>query len=95
MKWLTRRDVLRADAAVILEPAGGTPAQSWARLFVAQRGSCVMQLTARGIPGHSAEQLPAGDRAGVILARAMAALADAGLFAGPRTRSTAPAPPST
>jgi succinyl-diaminopimelate desuccinylase len=82
MKWLARQDVLRADAAVILEPAGGTPAQSWARLFVAQRGSCVMQLTARGIPGHSAEQLPAGERAGVILARAMAALADADLFAG-------------
>jgi acetylornithine deacetylase/succinyl-diaminopimelate desuccinylase-like protein len=82
MKWLAGRDVLAADAAVILEPAGGTPAQSWARLFVAQRGSCVMQLTARGIPGHSAEQLPAGERAGVTLARAMAALADAELFAG-------------
>jgi acetylornithine deacetylase/succinyl-diaminopimelate desuccinylase-like protein len=64
MKWLARQDVLRADAAVILEPAGGTPAQSWARLFVAQRGSCVMRLTAPGIPGHSAEQLPAGERAG-------------------------------
>jgi acetylornithine deacetylase/succinyl-diaminopimelate desuccinylase-like protein len=47
MKWLARQDILAADAAVILEPAGGTPAQSWARLFVAQRGSCVMQLTAR------------------------------------------------
>jgi acetylornithine deacetylase/succinyl-diaminopimelate desuccinylase-like protein len=82
MKWLAGQDVLRADAAVILEPAGGTPAQSWARLFVAQRGSCVMRLTARGIPGHSAELLPAGERAGVILARAMAALADAELFAG-------------
>jgi acetylornithine deacetylase/succinyl-diaminopimelate desuccinylase-like protein len=82
MKWLAGQDVLRAGAAVILEPAGGTPAQSWARLFVAQRGSCVMRLTARGIPGHSAEQLPAGERAGVILARAMAALADADLFAG-------------
>jgi succinyl-diaminopimelate desuccinylase len=82
MKWLARQDVLAADAAVILEPAGGAPAQSWVRLFVAQRGSCVMRLTARGVPGHSAEQLPAGERAGVILARAMAALADAELFAG-------------
>jgi acetylornithine deacetylase/succinyl-diaminopimelate desuccinylase-like protein len=82
MKWLARQDVLTADAAVILEPAGGAPAQSWSRLFVAQRGSCVMRLTARGVPGHSAEQVPAGERAGVTLARAMAALADAGLFAG-------------
>jgi acetylornithine deacetylase/succinyl-diaminopimelate desuccinylase-like protein len=82
MKWLARQDVLGADAAVILEPAGGTPAQSWARLFVAQRGSCVVQLTARGIPGHSAEQIPAGERAGITLARAMAALADAELFTG-------------
>ena len=39
------------------------------------------RLTARGVPGHSAEQLPPGERAGVILARAMAALADADLFA--------------
>jgi acetylornithine deacetylase/succinyl-diaminopimelate desuccinylase-like protein len=82
MKWLARQDVLRADAAVILEPAGGAPGQSWARLFVAQRGSCVVRLTARGVPGHSAEQLPPGERAGVILARAMVALADADLFAG-------------
>ncbi len=81
MKWLARQDVLRADAAVILEPAGGTPAQSWARLFVAQRGSCVMRLTARGMPGHSAEPLPAGERAGVIPSWPMAALADAELFA--------------
>ena len=82
MKWLAGRDVLAADAAVILEPAGGAPAQSWHRLFVAQRGSCVVRLTARGVPGHSAEPIPAGERAGVILARAMAALADADLFPG-------------
>jgi succinyl-diaminopimelate desuccinylase len=82
MKWLASRDILAAGAAVILEPAGGAPARSWDRLFVAQRGSCVARLTARGVPGHSAEQLPPGERAGVILARAMAALADADLFAG-------------
>ncbi|HEU5386458.1 MAG TPA: M20/M25/M40 family metallo-hydrolase [Streptosporangiaceae bacterium] len=82
MKWLARQDVLAADAAVILEPAGGAPGQSWARLFVAQRGSCVVRLTARGVPGHSAEQIPPGVRAGVLLARAMAALAEAELFAG-------------
>ena len=82
MKWLARQDVLQADAAVILEPAGGAPGQSWARLFVAQRGSCVVRLTARGAPGHSAEQLPPGERAGVAPARAMAALAEADLFAG-------------
>jgi succinyl-diaminopimelate desuccinylase len=82
MKWLTGQDVLAADAAVILEPAGGDAAESWSRLFVAQRGSCVVRLTARGVPGHSAAQIPAGERAGVALARAMAALADADLFAG-------------
>jgi acetylornithine deacetylase/succinyl-diaminopimelate desuccinylase-like protein len=82
MKWLARQDVLAADAAVILEPAGGAPGPSWARLFVAQRGSCVVRLTARGVPGHSAEQIPPGERAGVLLARAMAALAEAELFAG-------------
>jgi succinyl-diaminopimelate desuccinylase len=81
MKWLVGQQVLTADAAVILEPAGGAAAESWARLFVAQRGSCVVRLTARGTPGHSAEQIPAGERAGVTLARAMAALADAELFA--------------
>ena len=82
MKWLASRDVLAADAAVILEPAGGADAGSWERLFVAQRGSCVVRLTARGVPGHSAAQIPAAERAGVALARAMAALADAELFAG-------------
>ena len=82
MKWLAGRRTLTADAAVILEPAGGEAADSWARLFVAQRGSCVVRLTARGVPGHSAAQVPAGERAGVTLARAMAALAEADLFAG-------------
>jgi len=82
MKWLAGRQTLTADAAVILEPAGGEGADSWARLFVAQRGSCVVRLTARGVPGHSAAQVPAGERAGVTLARAMAALAEADLFAG-------------
>jgi acetylornithine deacetylase/succinyl-diaminopimelate desuccinylase-like protein len=81
MKWLAGQEVLRADAAVILEPAGGDAADSWVRLFVAQRGSCVVRLTARGVPGHSAAQVPAGERAGVTLARAMAALAEAELFA--------------
>jgi acetylornithine deacetylase/succinyl-diaminopimelate desuccinylase-like protein len=82
MKWLGEQGVLDADAAVILEPAGGADFQSWDRLFIAQRGSAVIELTAHGTPGHSAAQLPAGDRAGVALARAMTALADADLFAG-------------
>ena len=82
MKWLAGQGVLTADAAVILEPAGVDADQSWSHLFVAQRGSCVLRLTARGVPGHSAAQIPAGERAGVTLARAMAALADADLFAG-------------
>lgn len=82
MKWLGEQGALDADAAVILEPAGGADYQSWHRLFVAQRGSGVVELTARGVPGHSAAQIPASERAGVALARAMTALADADLFAG-------------
>jgi acetylornithine deacetylase/succinyl-diaminopimelate desuccinylase-like protein len=81
MKWLVKQDLLAADAAVILEPAGGADFRSWQRLFVAQRGSAVAQLVARGTPGHSATQIPADLRAGVALARAMTALADADLFA--------------
>jgi acetylornithine deacetylase/succinyl-diaminopimelate desuccinylase-like protein len=81
MKWLVQQDVLAADAAVILEPAGGANFQSWERLFVAQRGSAVAHLIAHGTPGHSAGQVPADQRAGVALARAMTALADADLFA--------------
>jgi acetylornithine deacetylase/succinyl-diaminopimelate desuccinylase-like protein len=81
MKWLAAEGALTADAAVILEPAGGADAQSWDKLFIAQRGSAVVELIARGLPGHSAAQIAAGERAGVILARAMTALADACLFA--------------
>jgi acetylornithine deacetylase/succinyl-diaminopimelate desuccinylase-like protein len=81
MKWLADQGLLAADAAVILEPAGGADFRSWDRLFVAQRGSAVAQLVARGTPGHSAAQIPARERAGVALARAMTALADGGLFA--------------
>ncbi len=81
MKWLADQGLLAADAAVILEPAGGADFRSWERLFVAQRGSAVAELVARGTPGHSAAQIPAGQRAGVALARAMTALADGGLFA--------------
>jgi acetylornithine deacetylase/succinyl-diaminopimelate desuccinylase-like protein len=80
MKWVVEQEALAADAAVILEPAGGDDAGSWSRLFVAQRGSCVVRLIASGVPGHSAAQLPPGQRAGVALARAMTALADASLF---------------
>lgn len=81
MKWLASQDMLAADAAVILEPAGGPDCRSWERLFVAQRGSAVAQIVARGTPGHSAAQVPADQRAGIALARAMVALADADLFA--------------
>jgi acetylornithine deacetylase/succinyl-diaminopimelate desuccinylase-like protein len=49
---------------------------------VAQRGSCVVRLTARGVPGHSAEQLPPGERAGVILARAMTAIIEVRVIEG-------------
>ena len=80
MKWLAAEGALTADAAVILEPGGGAGAESWDKLFIAQRGSAVVELIARGLPGHSAAQIPADERAGVILARAMTALADASLF---------------
>jgi acetylornithine deacetylase/succinyl-diaminopimelate desuccinylase-like protein len=82
MKWLVTQEAPAADAAVILEPAGGEDAGSWSRLFVAQRGSCVVRLVASGVPGHSAARIPAGERAGLTLARAMTALAEADLFAG-------------
>jgi succinyl-diaminopimelate desuccinylase len=81
MKWLAAEGVLMADAAVILEPGGGADAESWDKLFIAQRGSAVVELISRGLPGHSAAQIPASERAGVVLARAMTALADAQLFA--------------
>jgi len=81
MKWLAAEGMLAADAAVILEPGGGADCQSWERLFIAQRGSAVVDLVARGQPGHSAAQIPADARAGIALARAMTALADAHLFA--------------
>ena len=84
MKWLAAQGLLTADAAVILEPGGGADFQSWDRLFVAQRGSAVLDLVAKGAPGHSAAQISAEDRAGMALARAMTALADAQLFAGVR-----------
>jgi succinyl-diaminopimelate desuccinylase len=84
MKWLEAQGLLTADAAVILEPGGGPDCRSWERLFVAQRGSAVVDLVARGVPGHSAAQIPADDRAGIALARAMTALADAHLFADVR-----------
>jgi acetylornithine deacetylase/succinyl-diaminopimelate desuccinylase-like protein len=84
MKWLGAQGLLTAGAAVILEPGGGPDCRSWERLFIAQRGSAVVDLVARGLPGHSAAQIPADDRAGVALARAMTALADAQLFADVR-----------
>ena len=64
----------------VLEPAGGADYRSWERLFIAQRGSAVVELVARGTPGHSAAQIPPDQRAGMALARAMTALADAHLF---------------
>ncbi len=80
-KWLTAQDVLRSDAAVIMEPAGGEDGTSWGRLYTAQRGSCVLQLVARGRPGHSAASVPTEERAAVALARALTALAESQLFA--------------
>ena len=55
---------------------------SWDALYLAQRGSSVFRLEARGIAGHSADAVAVQERAGWALARALTALAEAELFRG-------------
>jgi acetylornithine deacetylase/succinyl-diaminopimelate desuccinylase-like protein len=83
MAWLADEGLLSADAAVMLEPSS-LGAGSFERLFVAQRGSCVASLVARGRPGHSAADVPRGERAGAALAAGMTALLERDLFPGLR-----------
>lgn len=83
MEYLARERLLAADAAVLTEPAS-LGEESWERFFVAQRGSCVCRLEARGEPGHSGALIPKERRASWAFARALNALLDADLFAGRR-----------
>jgi acetylornithine deacetylase len=79
MAWLARSGRLTADAAVMLEPSSLGDG-SFERLFIAQRGSCVATLVARGRPGHSGADLPREERAGAALAAGLGALLDADPF---------------
>lgn len=81
MEWLAREGLLAADAAVMLEPSS-LGAGSFERLFVAQRGSCVASLVARGRPGHSAADVPREERAGAALAAGLSALLERDVFPG-------------
>jgi succinyl-diaminopimelate desuccinylase len=81
MKWLAREGLLVGDAAVVTEPSS-VGQNSWEKFFVAQRGSCVCWLTARGEPGHSGALVPRGHRSSAPFAKALAALVDADLFSG-------------
>ncbi len=80
MEYLARQGLLAGDAAVLAEPAS-LGEQSWERFFVAQRGSCVCRLEARGVPGHSGELIARERRASWAFARALTALLGADLFA--------------
>lgn len=79
MEWLAGQGLLHADAAIVLEPSSHT-AQSWERLFLAQRGSSVCWLTARGEPGHSGALVARERRASAAFARALSALLEADPF---------------
>jgi succinyl-diaminopimelate desuccinylase len=54
--------LLGADHAVVLEPSGSGDL-SWQHLYVAELGSCVLQLEARGEAGHSGMRIAAERRA--------------------------------
>jgi succinyl-diaminopimelate desuccinylase len=79
MRWLAAQGLLVADAGIVLEPSSTTK-RPWERLFVAQRGSCVCEVTARGRPGHSGQVIPAGERASAAFARALSCLTAADFF---------------
>ncbi len=79
MEWLAGQGLLDADAAIVCEPSS-VGARSWERLFVAQRGSCVSWLVARGEPGHSSMPVPREQRASASFVRALSALLDADPF---------------
>jgi acetylornithine deacetylase/succinyl-diaminopimelate desuccinylase-like protein len=81
MQWLASEGLLRADAAVLTEPASAGDS-SWEHFYVAQRGTCVAWLVARGEPGHSGAIMERERRASAPFARALAALVEAELFVG-------------
>lgn len=75
MAWLCEQGTIAADAAAMAEPSSTGPG-SWETLFVAQRGSCIVELVATGVPGHSGEKVDAESRAGPMLALAMRAIVE-------------------
>lgn len=91
VRWLVEQGLLLADAGIMLEPASAAD-RSWERLFVAQRGSCVCELAARGKPGHSGQVVPAEERASAAFARALGVLTTAEVFPELRHRVDATAP---
>jgi acetylornithine deacetylase/succinyl-diaminopimelate desuccinylase-like protein len=91
VRWLVDQRLPVADAGIMLEPSSTTD-RSWERLFVAQRGSCVCELTARGKPGHSGQVVPAAERASAAFARALGALTSAEFFPEFRHKVDATAP---
>lgn len=79
MAWLCDQGAIAADAAVMAEPSS-TGENSWETLFVAQRGSCIVELVATGVPGHSGETVEAELRAGPMLALALRAIVESEPF---------------
>ena len=92
MAWLCASGLIEADAAAMTEPSSVAD-RSWDKLYVAQRGSCVLELVATGTPGHSAYGISPHQRAGHAFAKALTALQEADPFRGTvhpadRTRPT-------
>jgi succinyl-diaminopimelate desuccinylase len=81
LQWLLAEDLIAADAAVVLEPAAASEGHCWQHLFVAQRGSCVCWLVARGEPGHSGIPVARERRASFAFTSALTALIHADPFA--------------
>jgi succinyl-diaminopimelate desuccinylase len=79
MRWLVDAGLVAADAAAVLEPAA-TGRASWEKLFVAERGLCLLELTASGRPGHSSGEVPRHERAPWLLITALTALGESALF---------------
>ena len=81
MEFLAKQGLLVGDAAAVTEPSS-LGERSWENFFIAQRGSCVAWLEARGVAGHSGARIPAEQRASAPFGRALAALVEEDLFAG-------------
>jgi acetylornithine deacetylase/succinyl-diaminopimelate desuccinylase-like protein len=81
MQWLAAQGLVAADAAAMTEPSS-LGSGAFERLNVAQRGSCVAWLVARGEPGHSGAHVARERRASFAFAAALRALLEADPFAG-------------